>query len=362
MGWQDRSYYRDSGSDAGPLKWLIWLISGSIPLYTAFGIRVRMHVSLLFLLVISLLTAEMQGGLGWKNTLTFDVTLFIIVLLHEYGHCFAGRSVGGEAKDILLWPLGGLAFVDAPNRAWPQFVTVVGGPMVNVIICLLAAIGLGIVQHGWPDLPWNPWAMHFYPAGGTLGYAFWFVFIISWGLFLFNVLIPVYPMDCWRIVQTSLWFKLGYYRSMMIALTVGMVAAVPLGLWGLLSLGGWYGLLLLYIAGNGFYWCYRNRIVMRAEGQWAFQEEDGLDYSASLFKPEPEPKHRRLNKRRLKRAQKREAEERNEQDRVDQILAKVSAQGMNSLTYWEKRALKKATERQRKRDLELHEEMGRKGF
>ena len=113
MAWQDRSYYRDSGQ--GSSNPLMWLLTGSVPLFTAFGIRVRMHVSLLVLLVISLLTAEFQGGLGWKNALTFDVTLFAIVLLHEYGHCIAGRSVGGEAKDILLWPLGGLAFVDAPN-------------------------------------------------------------------------------------------------------------------------------------------------------------------------------------------------------------------------------------------------------
>jgi hypothetical protein len=104
--------------------------------------------------------------------------------------------------------------------------------------------------------------------------------------------------------------------------------------------------------------------MLLAEGPWAFQDEDEPDYSASLFNAEPEhaPKHRKLNKRILKRAQKREADERAEQDRVDEILAMVSAHGMNSLTYWEKRALKRATERQRKRDLDLKEEMTRKGF
>ena len=42
-----------------------------------------------------------------------------------------------------------------------------------------------------------------------------------------------------------------------------------------------------------------------------------------------------------------------QQEKIDQILAKVSAQGMQSLTWREKRTLKKATERQRQRDLEL---------
>jgi hypothetical protein len=35
---------------------------------------------------------------------------------------------------------------------------------------------------------------------------------------------------------------------------------------------------------------------------------------------------------------------------------------MNSLTWWEKRSLRKATDRQRRRDLDLKEEMTRKGF
>jgi hypothetical protein len=256
-----------------------------------------------------------------------------------------------------------LAFADAPNRAWPQFVTVAGGPLVNLIICAITAVVLGFAQQGWPDLPWNPLRMHYYPAGGALGYAMWFIFVISWGNFLFNVILPVYPMDAWRILQTSLWFKLGYYRSMMIALNVGMVAAVPIALWGLVNLGGWYGWVLLIIGGNGFYACYTMRAMMRAEGPWAFQEEDSIDYSASLYNAAPEhPKHKRLNKRLLKRAQKREAEELMEQERVDEILAKVSAHGMQSLTWWERRALHKATERQRKRDVGLKEEMTRKGF
>ena len=46
------------------------------------------------------------------------------------------------------------------------------------------------------------------------------------------------------------------------------------------------------------------------------------------------------------------AADRQEQRRIDQILAKVSAQGMNSLTWSERRELKKATEHQRRRDLE----------
>lgn len=37
-----------------------------------------------------------------------------------------------------------------------------------------------------------------------------------------------------------------------------------------------------------------------------------------------------------------------EQQKIDQILAKVSQSGMHSLNWWERRTLRKATERQRK--------------
>ena len=52
----------------------------------------------------------------------------------------------------------------------------------------------------------------------------------------------------------------------------------------------------------------------------------------------------------VRRAAKKQQQEREEQENIDAILAKVSASGMNSLTWWEKRTLQRATERQRKAD------------
>lgn len=37
--------------------------------------------------------------------------LLFTVLTHELGHCMAARQVGGHAESILLWPLGGLAYI-----------------------------------------------------------------------------------------------------------------------------------------------------------------------------------------------------------------------------------------------------------
>lgn len=56
---------------------------------------------------------------------------------------------------------------------------------------------------------------------------------------------------------------------------------------------------------------------------------------------------------RIKRVRQLAAEEQQEQEEVDRILEKVHDQGMHSLTWRERRLLKRATERQRKRELEL---------
>ncbi len=50
MAWQDRPYYRDQ--TPGRMGPLTWLLSGSVPLFTFAGIRVRLHASMLVLFVL----------------------------------------------------------------------------------------------------------------------------------------------------------------------------------------------------------------------------------------------------------------------------------------------------------------------
>jgi hypothetical protein len=64
---------------------------------------------------------------------------------------------------------------------------------------------------------------------------------------------------------------------------------------------------------------------------------------------------RQMHVRKLRRET---VEEEHEEEVVDQILDKVHAQGMHSLTWRERRILRKATERQRQRDLEVAKRKG----
>ena len=91
---------------------------GSIRLFRFAGIDLFLHWS--WFLVAAF---EIQNRAGRYSSITWNVleylALFLIVMLHEFGHALACRQVGGRADQIVLWPLGGVAYVDPPPRPGP---------------------------------------------------------------------------------------------------------------------------------------------------------------------------------------------------------------------------------------------------
>jgi len=344
MAYGDRDYFRERPSGTNPL---MWLLTGTLPLFRFAGIQVKAHAAMvLFLALILLGGMPGYGGSSWQDRILGPTILFLIVLLHEFGHCFTSRWVGGSANEIIMHPLGGLALCQPPRRPWPTFLTVAGGPMVNVIICLLAAIVCVSTIGRIPLVPFflstgsenNPFLF------SEIGrFAFW-VFNISWSLLLFN-LIPVYPLDGGQMLQTALWPKFGYHKATYFSATVGLVASVVVIIFGIAFLQ----FFMVILGVMGAFYCYQIRQQMLATWPepWADSLEE--DYSASFAK------QKKVIDKDAKRLAQLEADERAERESVDRILAKVSAKGMNSLSWGEKRALKKASEHQRQRDTEIRQ-------
>lgn len=337
MAWQDRPYYRESGDAQGGL---MWLLTGSVQLFSFKGIRVRAHASLIIFIVLGVLIG-VTGELSWQDRLLSMWMLFAMVLLHEFGHAFTARWVGGEADEIVMHPLGGLALAQPPRRPLPTFLTIAGGPAVNAIICgICLAVMWGIGRtSGW-YLDWNP--------GGSFHYwldiwrwAFW-IYQMSLMLLLFNLL-PIFPLDGGQMLQTMLWPIVGYYKSMQFSAVAGMVGAV-LGSMYALARGNW---MLLAVCVMGFIYCIQIRRMLAAMGPFDMPDETDLSAAYEVV-PEKKPSRRARN-RALKAARR----ARQEQRRLDAILAKVSKQGMQSLTWMERRALRKATEKQRKADAKM---------
>src|SRR5579885_476069 len=87
----------------------------SIRLFSYSGIEVRLHW-FWFLAAVY----EIQTRAGYYSSIAWNIleylALFLIVTLHEFAHALACRQVGGKANRILLWPFGGVAYVDPPPR------------------------------------------------------------------------------------------------------------------------------------------------------------------------------------------------------------------------------------------------------
>jgi len=191
---------------------------GSIHLFRLAGVDLYLHWSW-FLVAIY----EIQLRRGGYSSVMWNVmeylALFLIVLTHEFGHAMACRSVGGQANQILLWPLGGVAYVNPPQRPGAMLWSIAAGPLVNVA---LAPVFLLIIAANGPI----DWSIFFgdVAAGSDLANFFWQLLRIDVGLLVFNIL-PIYPLDGGQILRSLLWFVLGRGRSLMVATVLGFVGA-----------------------------------------------------------------------------------------------------------------------------------------
>lgn len=207
--------------------------TGSFRLFRVAGINVYLHWSWLLLAYILIVLRPFGDDFNHTTSLWVVLeclTVLGIVLLHEFGHALACRSVGGVADRIVLWPLGGIAYVAPPPRPGPTLWSIAAGPLVNLLLVPATLLAL-LVAFGWkaewPDV-------------------YKYVVIITFAnllQLLFNLL-PIYPLDGGQILQSILWIFLGRGRSLLIVSGIGILAAVAL-----MAL-----VINHYRAGNEFMW------------------------------------------------------------------------------------------------------------
>lgn len=378
-------------------------MSWAVPLFRAFGIQVRVH---LFFFIITLglfirqITLPGMQHIWWVDVFLLTVVvLFGTILLHEFGHCFGARYVNGDAKEVLIWPLGGLAFVEVPHTPRANFIATAAGPAVNVLICLVCAVAMASAGY-LPSL--NPIRdpylaevynyregrieTSYYGSGAALVEAYkkrlppdvaktitpeaiadlvtkvnqpvaplWVVwayriFWLNWVLLLFN-LIPAYPLDGGRLLQSVVWARTDYRRGVVVAAYTGFAVAVAFLIVSIAANEALFmglALFMLYEA-----WLALQRLEMD-EGPFGYDFSAGYTSLEKDDEPRPRPKKpgfvtRWLQARRARKIQ-REAEQRQrDEERMDELLAKIAGQGKNSLTDEERRFLEQFSYRYRNR-------------
>jgi Zn-dependent protease len=224
---------------------------GSFHLCRLAGVDLYLHWSWFVVAMLEISSRRGSYGSLAFNALEY-LALFVIVLLHEMGHALACRSVGGKADEIVLWPLGGVAYVAPPMRPGATLWSIAAGPLVNVVLSLplFGLVMLGRL-HGWGESA--PDAMRFLLM----------VSAINILLLVFNLL-PIYPLDGGQILRALLWFVIGRARSLMVTVIVGFIGLPMWFLFAWWQRSYWYAILGVFILANCWRGLQHARILARA--------------------------------------------------------------------------------------------------
>ena len=112
-------------------------MSGTFHLFTWSGIKFKMHYIMPVFLFFHIFSNN--DPLMFRYNLAFSLILFVTVIVHELGHALTARKVGGKAHEIVLWPLGGLAYTSGHGSLKNQLKVTLGGPLTHIPLALLFA-------------------------------------------------------------------------------------------------------------------------------------------------------------------------------------------------------------------------------
>ncbi len=207
---------------------------GKIKLFTLLGVTVYLDWFMWLLIGVALYWSEFASRPDFDSIaelIGLNLCLFAIVLTHEFGHALACRSVGGKADRIVLWPLGGIAYVSPPPRPGAVLWCIAAGPLVNV-----ALVPVTLLLY---------YACSLAHAAAAANFA-WIVVAINLVLLIFNML-PIYPLDGGRILQSLIWFVVGRAWSLIISGVIGILGAAGFALFALAVGQPWYAALAAFL-------------------------------------------------------------------------------------------------------------------
>lgn len=328
------------GDGENPLAW-------GFRIFSIRGIIVRVHLLFIVYLLAELIFTLPGNRDGLVFVLPRLIAMLTLVLAHELAHALAAKRAGGEVHALMLWPLGGLAPLDAPegDRS-AQLRVVLAGPMMNLLLVPLFAVPLYLLTGDWGSLTYNPinWGASHAVLTLRSGVTTWWLvalgafYAINLTLLVFNLLLPMYPLDAARVLETFLTRRHPPRQAMWYATNTGLGVATAVGLVGLVTEDGTMLFTLAVICGL-ICSLQRRRLQFLAYGDIAPAYAADPE-SWKVGTPSTSQRHTPLSDR--------DDEEVVTQEQLDRILAKISVSGIASLSRRERRTLKRATETSRK--------------
>lgn len=327
---------------AEPYRW-------SVPLGTWWGIPVRAHILLVLFAVLTVAVGMQDMA---PEAVIAVLVLVVSVALHETAHAVSAIRMGGEVDQIVLGPVGGLAFPRVPDEPEPQVFVALAGPITNlglVVACTATLIAAGEREIIWLFNPFAPKSV----LEGTLPIVtVKLTLLVNLVLFLINLL-PAWPFDMAPAMRAMLWPALGKRSAAeatgqiarVIAVVIALAAAFVskqepqsvLPIWApLVTLG----VFLLFSAHKDLI-CARSGdwgVSKRSNPSWADDSSDPM----VLVEQSAEGSGRRADADSV-------GDEATEDARVDDILARLHVAGYDELSSEERAVLERASRRYRGR-------------
>ncbi|MCA8962971.1 MAG: hypothetical protein KDC38_20755 [Planctomycetes bacterium] len=322
-------------------------LTRSFALGRLFGFEVRVHwmVFIYFLLALGYYAETREGASGTQEgsiailALAGVIQLFGIVLIHELGHAFAARRRGLLVDTVELDPLGALGTVRGIATPQDELVVTAWGPAVHPLLLILVGVPYLLARESGIEFG-------FYPESFFAQF-----FSINAGLLALH-LVPTFPLDGGRLLRAALALRMGPIRATIIAALIGKVAVIIALIIGLYELEH-FKILLVVLGALCFLACHREGLLAKELGP----------YESASFPLSFEPRYdsfrlddveeseddrgivRRYLDARAERKRARDAiDEEAIRQRVDLLLEKVSAVGLQGLTPEERRFLERASD------------------
>ncbi|HOU36218.1 MAG TPA: tetratricopeptide repeat protein, partial [Candidatus Omnitrophota bacterium] len=207
----------DASRDGGAAQSKSWELVGdgifpSLQIPTR--IPLRLHITLVIPIALFALT-------GWE-LLLFYIAVLLSVLAHEFSHIRAARRYGFETDHITLHILGGTTAIRDMKFRDPkqEFLVSIAGPLASFGIAAslfvpAALLGASFNLFAWPIIDMaSPLA--------------WLVSLglINWILGIFNLFMPMYPLDSGRVIRSLLAMKTNVVYANRVTVVYSRIVAV----------------------------------------------------------------------------------------------------------------------------------------
>ena len=163
--------------------------------------EIDVSVSFWFLVIMGFIAV--QSSMGWL----LAIAIALSVLIHEFGHAIPSK-MWRLSPSILLHGFGGLCFHEPAQTDAKDIAIVVAGPLLEIAVGLIAFALVGFV-----------------PNELLRTFVFYFAYVsIAWGLF--NLLVPIYPLDGGKLLLLILRRVMKEERAQELTMYVSLGLAV----------------------------------------------------------------------------------------------------------------------------------------